>query len=155
MLCVVFLSSSAKKKKKSRLFTQIDHEGAVIFAATHVLFNCSDALKAEMAAMQEGLQLALHWTNLPLIVETDSAELLQMIRASSVDRSRYTRRVSEIGSILTHERNISLAKISRHAYVASHNLVGMGRLQQRTACWLRNVPDEIASIVISDCNHLR
>lgn len=38
-----------------------DHEGAVIFAATHVLFNCADALEAEMAVMDEGLRLALHW----------------------------------------------------------------------------------------------
>ncbi|XP_073363548.1 uncharacterized protein [Aegilops tauschii subsp. strangulata] len=54
-----------------------DHEGAVIFAATRALFNCGDALEAEMAAMKEGLQLTLHWTNQSLLVETDCAELLQ------------------------------------------------------------------------------
>ena len=130
------------------------HEGAVIFAATRALFNCGDALEAEMAVMKEGLQLALHWTNQSLLVETDCAELLQMISARGVDRSRYAYWISEIRNILSHERNISLAKISRHANVVSHTLACMGRSQQRTACWLRNSPDEIASIVISECSHL-
>jgi hypothetical protein len=30
------------------------HDGAVIFVVTHVIFNCFDPLKAEMAAMDEG-----------------------------------------------------------------------------------------------------
>jgi len=131
-----------------------DHEGAVIFVATRVLFNCADALEAEMAAMDKGLRLALHWSNVPLVVETDCAKLLQLIQSRDVDRSRYTYRVSEIRMILAHERNISLAKISRHANAASHTLAFMGRVQQRTACWLRNFPEEIASIGKSECNHL-
>lgn len=88
------------------------------------------------------------------MVETDCAELMQLIQSRDVDRLRYAYRVSEIRMILAHERNISLAKISRHANAASHTLACMGRVQQRTACWLRNFPDEIASIVNSECNHL-
>ena len=99
-----------------------DHKGTVIFAAIRMLFNCVDALEAEAAAMDEGLRLALHWTNSPLVVEMDCAELLQMIQSRDVDRSRYVHRIREIRKILTHERNISLAKISRHANKASHTL---------------------------------
>ena len=63
-----------------------DHEGAVIFNATRVLFNCGDPLEAEMAALEEGLRLALHWSDLPLIVELDCVELLQMVQAKEMNR---------------------------------------------------------------------
>ena len=120
---------------------------------TRMLFNYVDALEAEAAAMDEGLRLYLHWTNSPLVVETDCAELLKMVQSKDVERSRYANQVNEIRRILAHERNISLDKISRHANVASHTLACMGRSQQRTACWLRNSPMEIASIFISECKH--
>ncbi|KAI5014720.1 hypothetical protein ZWY2020_056110 [Hordeum vulgare] len=105
-----------------------------------------------MAAMDEGLGLALQWSNLSLVVETHRAELLQLIQSMDVDRSRYAYRVSEIRMVLDRERNINLAKISRHANVARHTLAYMGRVQQRATCWLRNFPDD--SIVKSECNHL-
>ena len=106
-----------------------DHEGVVIFAATRVLFNCGDPLEAEMAAMDEGLRLALHWSNLSLVVETDCSELLKMVQSKDVERSRYVNRINEIRRILAHERNISLAKISRHANVAPHTLPCRGHSQ--------------------------
>ena len=94
-----------------------DHDGAVIFAATRVIFNCCDPLEAEMAAMDEGLRLALHWSDLPLIVESDCTELLQMVQSKEVDRSRYAYRVSEIRRLLAHERNISLASVESYPCV--------------------------------------
>ena len=118
-----------------------------------VLFNCGDPLEEKMAAMDEGLRLVLHWSNLSFVVETDCAELLKMVQSKDVERSRYANQVNEIRRILAHERNISLAKISRHANVASHTHTCMGLSQQRTTSWLRNSPVEIASIVISECKH--
>ena len=73
-----------------------DHEGDVIFAVTRTLFNCGDPLEAEMAAMKEGLRLSLHWTNLPLVVEMDRAELLKFVQSKDGDRSRYAYQVNEI-----------------------------------------------------------
>ncbi|KAF7098752.1 hypothetical protein CFC21_100467 [Triticum aestivum] len=107
-----------------------------------------------MDAVDEGLRLALHWSNLPLTMEIDCAKLLQLIPSRDVGRSRYAYQVSEIRMILVQERNISLAKISRHTNAASHTLTCMGWVQQQTACWLRNFPNEIASIVKSECKHL-
>jgi hypothetical protein len=41
-----------------------DHKGVVIAAAAQYLTNCADALKAELAAIEGGLALALNWTPL-------------------------------------------------------------------------------------------
>ena len=37
--------------------------GELIFAASRHLQNCKDALEAELAAMEEGLDLAVHWSS--------------------------------------------------------------------------------------------
>ena len=39
-----------------------NNDGMVIFAAAREFYNCADALDAELAALQEGLNLALQWT---------------------------------------------------------------------------------------------
>jgi ribonuclease HI len=48
-----------------------DHAGEVIFTACRNLDTCMDAPEAELAAIEEGIKLALHWSALKIIVETD------------------------------------------------------------------------------------
>lgn len=66
----------------------LDHEGQIIFAACRWLFNCHGPLEAELAACEEGLRLALHRSQAPLLVETDCAEIVALINAGTADRSR-------------------------------------------------------------------
>ncbi|KAI5004498.1 hypothetical protein ZWY2020_031741 [Hordeum vulgare] len=96
------------------------------------------------------IQAKPHWSNLPLVTKQTIAELMQLIQSRDVDRSRYTYQVNEIRMILAHERNISLAKISRHADAASHTLY-LYRTRATRNCLLAN---EIASILKSESNHL-
>jgi hypothetical protein len=50
-----------------------DHEGEVIFLACRAVAFCTDATEVELMAIEEGLKLALQWTALPFVVETDCA----------------------------------------------------------------------------------
>jgi hypothetical protein len=43
----------------------------VIFTVFRSIENYSDATKFELVAIEKGLKLALHWTTLPIRVETD------------------------------------------------------------------------------------
>lgn len=131
-----------------------DHTRAVMLAAIRGFGNCMDALEAELAAIHEGIILALNWTKLDIVVETDCAEAVQMITASGQDRLAHTHKVMEIRSLLAQERRTHIIKIRRNVNIASHTLAQMGRTQQRTVRWLRTPPDEIASIVAADCNHI-
>ena len=54
-----------------------DHQGEVVFAACRKIDFCTDATEAELTAIEEGISLALQWTPLKLIMETDCAEALE------------------------------------------------------------------------------
>lgn len=41
--------------------------------------GCADAVDAELATMEEGLALALHWSPLAITLETDCAEAVALV----------------------------------------------------------------------------
>lgn len=51
-----------------------DSTGSTIFVACRYLMGCADAVDAELAAMVEGLALALHWSPLAITLEMDCTE---------------------------------------------------------------------------------
>ena len=111
-----------------------DHKGRVIFAACRWLFNCHGPLEAELAACEEGLRLFLHWSQAPLVVETDCTEIVSLINAGTVDQFRNMYQVAEIVGMLK-ERQTHVRKISRTQNKAAHAMAAVERGQQRTA-WL-------------------
>ena len=47
-----------------------DHNGEILLSSCRQILSCKDPLGAELFAVREGLSLALHWCNNPLIIET-------------------------------------------------------------------------------------
>ena len=93
--------------------------------------------------MEEGLVLALNWTQLPILVESDCAEAIKLIKERDVNLSRYAMMVSSIFDMF-RERDIAVRKINREANGVSHELARF---------WLRDFPPEIAEAMNSDCIH--
>ncbi|KAE8772669.1 hypothetical protein D1007_55297 [Hordeum vulgare] len=56
-----------------------DNKGDVIFVSYQKLFQCNDALEAELQAIKERLQLAFIHASLPVVLQSDSAVALKMI----------------------------------------------------------------------------
>jgi ribonuclease HI len=127
-----------------------DHNGEVIVAACRQLRSCADALEAELAAMEEGLALALHWTQGAIILESDCSEAIKLVMGGGPNLSRYAMRISIIRERIK-EREIGINKINRDANQASHGLAALGRIHERTAVWLRDSPPEIAEAIMADC----
>ena len=65
-----------------------DHEGQVIFAACRWWFDCEGPLAAELAACEEGLRLALHWSQALFQVGTDCAKIITFVKVGPGDRSK-------------------------------------------------------------------
>ena len=76
------------------------HDGSVIFAAYHCLFNCNDALKAELHTLMQVMALAAQHTGLPVIVQSNSSETLLALTGDKLSRSAYGHLVAEIKHLM-------------------------------------------------------
>jgi hypothetical protein len=130
-----------------------DHQGIVIVAATRHLVHCADALEPELAAIEEGLGLALSWTPMGFTVESDCAEALELIKESTPNTSIYASRIQVIRERM-RERDIRMAKAFRETNVVSHKLANLGRVHRRSEVWTGNFPQDIAAAITYDCNSI-
>jgi ribonuclease HI len=127
-----------------------DHRGAVIVTASKRLQQCADATDAELAAIEEGLAMALNWTALNM-VKTDCAQAIHLINRGTPNTSIYASRIQKIREFL-RESDIPIAKILHEANCASHELAKIGRVEGRTETWFDSFPSDNAMAVAVDCN---
>jgi ribonuclease HI len=95
------------------------HDGSIILSSCRVLVRCCSALEAELRALVEGVSLASEWCQEPILIETDSAEILQMIRSKERDLSELGNLTSE-AKLLLNSDQIGISKIPRAQNFASH-----------------------------------
>ncbi|XP_073360138.1 uncharacterized protein [Aegilops tauschii subsp. strangulata] len=128
-----------------------DDRGETIYSACRELRTCDNALEAELEACREGLELALHRSNLPILVELDSAEAVSMITAREMDRSSHRTLIKEIRRLAGSDaRGISFTLCSRLQNMISHELAAYGRSTPRTAVWLTAGMDFVINLALAE-----
>ena len=100
------------------------HDGSVVFAAYRFLFNCNEALEAEIHVLMIGMALVRQHTELPILVQPDSSTALSCLSGSSLISSVYGHLVAEIKHLMVKKEFISL-KIKRERN-SSHNIHASG-----------------------------
>jgi ribonuclease HI len=128
-----------------------DDQGGVIMAACRTLEGCLDATEAELAAIEEGLKLAMQWYPGKFSLETDSTDAAELIKQNTPNASAYAFRINAIRELI-RERDCNVYRISRDANSASHELAKLGRVQGRSQLWLHACPPELAETIAKDCN---
>ena len=124
-----------------------DDRGEIIYSACRELRICDNALEAELAACREGLELALHQSNLPILVELDSAKAVSMITTHEMDRSSHRALVVEIRRLAGSDaREISFTICSRQQNMFSHELAAYGRSTPRTTVLLTAGMDFVVNL---------
>lgn len=128
-----------------------DDRGDIIYSACRELRTCDNVLEAELSACREGLDLALHRTTLPIIIEMDSAEAVSMLRAPTTDRSQHRTLVEEINRLVELDaREILFTHCSRWQNIVSHELAAYGRSTPRTAVWFTAGPDFVVNLAMAE-----
>jgi len=129
-----------------------DHNGHVLVSAWRFLFHCSSAEEAELLACREGLLLAHHWCNGPVIMESDCSSCLAALGNQRIDRSIHASLVQDVKMIMTMLENVCLVKVTREQNRVAHELAQHARRVCSSAVWLGSVPSCIEHVVLQDCN---
>lgn len=95
----------------------------VVFATCQVIFFCNNSLEAEIQAILQGLNLAIQWSNMPILVQSDSMVALSSLSDTLLVKSQFDNLVKEIKNFLV-VREFKPFKLARDRSVS-------GRLKQQ------------------------
>ena len=126
-------------------------DGSVIFAAYRVIFNCNEALEAEIHAIMQGMALALQHTDLPVKVQSHSYNTLSILSGDSMSRSAYGHLVAEI-KFCMDEREFVPQKISRTQNRVANCMANYSHAESCTAVWMSRCPPCCEDLLHLDCN---
>ncbi|KAI4986693.1 hypothetical protein ZWY2020_019323 [Hordeum vulgare] len=113
--------------------------GLLIFTAYRHIFNCNDALKAEIHVLMQGKALALQHSDMSVIVHSDSSNALAIIEGDAWSRSAYGHLADEIKTLMVDKEFVPL-EISRDQNRVAHELAHYSRTNACIAVWLNSNP---------------
>jgi ribonuclease HI len=127
-----------------------DSEGNVIAASCKQLASCRNALEAELLPCKEGAVLALQWTFLPFVLETDCLVAIQMIQSKEKDISELAYLIREVKELLGSNRKVKICKALRSQNWVGHSLANKVRCDSLSGLWTRNGCNFISRLVYED-----
>ncbi|XBH98355.1 hypothetical protein VPH35_127881 [Triticum aestivum] len=101
----------------------------------------------------QGLALAIQHSDLPVVVQSDSAEALSSLTNDALRRSAYGQIVMEIKALLG-TREFFPQKITRLQNRVADRLAKYSRTERAMAVWLNSVPPCIEDLWPLDCNSI-
>jgi ribonuclease HI len=119
-----------------------NEEGQPIFASCRYMDDCLSPLESELRACADGLDLAIHRSQLPIIVETDWSQLVSMVTSPGVDRSPFLNIVSDIKN-LSENRECIFVKVERSQVRVIHHLTSLARVERHSETWLSSGPVDL------------
>jgi hypothetical protein len=105
-------SFSAQEGRASAGMVLRRENGSMIFVAYRYIFNCNDALEAEIHALMQGMALAVEHSNMPVIVQSDSSNALSTIEGDTLSMSAYGHLAAGIKALMVDREFVPL-KVSR------------------------------------------
>jgi ribonuclease HI len=131
-----------------------NEEGWPVFSACRFISDCESPYEAESRACLEGLELALQFSQLPIIIESDCAKLIEAMSSRTQDRSSCVHLVSEIKYLSSHDRVCVFVKVERSQVRVSHCLANLVRTERCIATWLGSGPEDVLHILERYCSFL-
>ena len=111
---------------------------------------CDSPLEAELQACIDGLEKAIHFSTLPIIIETDCVHLAEAANSKAMDRSSYLHLVTEIRRLASQDRIYVFVKVERSQVRVSHCLANLARAELCTKTWLGSAPDVVLQELEND-----
>lgn len=131
-----------------------DSTGSVLLTPWRVINHCSSAEEAETIASWEGVNLSAEWVKQPLILETDCANLVCLLKNQGTDRSKLCHTLHSIKSLLAVLPDFRIQKTRRECNSVAHNLAKLAMRTNHSAVWRLQAPSCILEALANDCNYI-
>ncbi|XBI45435.1 hypothetical protein VPH35_109903 [Triticum aestivum] len=99
----------------------------------------------------QGMALSIQHCNLPIVVQSDSAQALLSLTGESLARSAYGHLVAEIRRLMGDREFIPM-KLKREQNRVADRLATYSRTESTTAVWLGHGPPCLEELLPFDCN---
>lgn len=96
--------------------------------------------------------MALQWTLLPITVESDSQEVIQLLQLKETIRSELAFVIREVRDLLSGNRDVKVCEIHRNQNRISHFLANKGRSEGLSHFWPDNSCIAISQLVCDEAN---
>nr|ABB47654.2 hypothetical protein LOC_Os10g29450 [Oryza sativa Japonica Group] len=90
-----------------------DCRGLVLLAACKKLPRCSSATQAEALACLEGVRLATNWIHMPIILESDNADVVAGLNITQASRAEWGGIIAEIRVAMQCLLQVQVHKVKR------------------------------------------
>ena len=129
-----------------------DCRGLILLAACKTLHPCSSAEQAEALASLEGIRCALQWIHMPVILETDNAEVVARLKTKHSSRSVWEGVIMEAKAAMQGLQAVEVAHIKRDSNKVAHTLAQMALSSGNCLEWRLCAPAEILELLNQECN---
>jgi ribonuclease HI len=129
-----------------------DHEGKVMFSAWGTIAYCQSAEIAEAIAALEGTKAMLPVAARPVILESDSAVVVNELKMKDRSRSPLAFILSETRDMLLLLPDFKIQKVNRTGNSVAHDLASFGRSVWSRGVLVSEIPPCAVESAQKDCN---
>ncbi|BAS97236.1 Os06g0277200 [Oryza sativa Japonica Group] len=126
--------------------------GLVLLAACKKLPRCSSATLAEALAFLEGVRLAMNWIHMPIILESDNADVVAGLNITQASRAEWGGIIAEIRVAMQCLLQVQVHKVKRDSNRIAHMLAQMVMTSGVEAEWRLCAPAEILELLNQEYN---
>lgn len=125
-------------------------EGAPMLMACRTLANCRDAEEAEALACLDGIRMGAVWPEREFVMETDCAQVLEMLRMAGVNRSVYASIIHDTLLEAAQLSRVVFSKIGREQNNLAHELAHRALSSGECRVWLGDFLESLISLACKD-----
>lgn len=130
-----------------------NHMGEVLLSSWRTIKNCGSAEEADQAvSCRDGIRLLVEWVKMPMILETDCANIGRAMVNTGDDRSPLWQVIREARAALSLIPEYRLQVARREANKAAHGLAQYARRTNQTVVWREHAPECVSVFIADDCN---
>jgi len=128
-----------------------DCRGLVLYTGHERISRRRCATEVEAHAVLEGIKIARDLVQMPIILESDNAVIIEALKKPVKNRAAWSSTIDEIVCISHNLEGVQWHHVKRVDNRVAHELCQMGMRSMQRAVWTLRAPPGVAELIDQDC----